>query len=58
LPRLTPSTGACRPSANRIARSIVPSPPSDTSRSERSLSSSAVTGVAAQFSLMISSPIP
>ena len=58
LPRFTPSTGARCRSASRIARSIVPSPPRLTSRSERWPSSAAVTAIAAQFSLLISASMP
>ena len=58
LPRLTPSTGARCRSASRMARSIVPSPPRLTSRSERRPSSSGVTAIALQCSRTISSLIP
>src|SRR6266487_1797814 len=58
LPRFTPRTGASCRSASRMARSIVPSPPRLTTRSQRRPSSSAVTGTAAQFSLLISVSMP
>jgi len=58
LPRFTPSTGnRCR-SASRMARSMVPSPPMLTSRSARSRSSSADTGVALQATLDSSVSMP
>src|SRR5208282_1309769 len=58
LPRFTPSTNALCWSASRMARSIVPSPPRLTMRSERRPSSSGVTPIAAQLSLPISELMP
>src|SRR5579859_5627348 len=48
LPTLTPRTGARLPTARRIARSMVPSPPRLTSRSADAVISSAWTGTASQ----------
>src|SRR5215470_6646161 len=58
LPRFTPSTGARCRSASRSARSIVPSPPRLTTRSDRWPSSAAGTAIAAQFSRRISVSMP
>src|SRR5579859_6781339 len=58
LPRLTPSTGARCPSASRMARSMVPSPPRLTSRSERVASSAGGTATAEQLSRLISCSMP
>src|ERR1700759_4470706 len=58
LPRLTPSTGARCPSASRMARSMVPSPPRLTSRSTWRPSSSSLSGSAAQLSRVSSAALP